>query len=457
MVHLLGSFWRNERGGIAVVTALAIPVLMGVTAASVEYGTLSNRRSELQLAADSGSMAGVNQFKLANTEDTTAIDTAIRVVKFQAGSGVPAGREIQVAAEVLNKHTAVHVTVTETVPLTFGHLLNMPETVLKVESTAKLTGTTRLCLLALDSIAIGAFNLESSARITATDCSLYSNSLSPAGIQAKDAAVASALMTCTAGGFVGFGASFIPAPLTGCPSLKDPLIGKAAPPIGSCIVLGAWADPKNARLDSKPAYGANVVSGAVSLDPGTYCGGLHLTEAALVTLRPGIYIMKDGPLVVDKKSSVTGENVGFYFSGTSGGMLFDTKSVISLTAPKAGDMAGLLFFEDRDTSKIAVLPLPLSGKGGAPKLLGLTTPLREYRIISESARTLLGTIYVPVGRLVIDSTTAVADLSAYTVIVARLINLYDGPNLMLNARYGSTDIPVPKGVGPSSGYTSLSN
>ena len=37
-----------------------------------------------------------------------------------------------------------------------------------------------------------------------------------------------------------------------------------------------------------------------------------------------------------------------------------------------------------------------------------------------------------------------------------MINLYDGPNLMLNARYGSTDIPVPTGVGPSSADTQLS-
>jgi hypothetical protein len=41
------------------------------------------------------------------------------------------------------------------------------------------------------------------------------------------------------------------------------------------------------------------------------------------------------------------------------------------------------------------------------------------------------------------------------VIIARTINLYDGPNLMLNARYGSTDVPVPAGVGPSSTDTQL--
>lgn len=85
------------------------------------------------------------------------------------------------------------------------------------------------------------------------------------------------------------------------------------------------------------------------------------------------------------------------------------------------------------------------------------TPLREYRIISDEARTLLGTIYLPAGRLIIDSKKPIADQSAYTVIVARVINLYDGPNLMLNARYASSDIPVPEGVGPSSSDTVISH
>ena len=90
-----------------------------------------------------------------------------------------------------------------------------------------------------------------------------------------------------------------------------------------------------------------------------------------------------------------------------------------------------------------------------PSLLGAVVGLREYRIISEQARNLLGTIYLPAGRLIIDSKKPIADQSAYTVIIARLVNLYDGPDLVLNARYGATDIPVPNGVGPSSADTLL--
>jgi hypothetical protein len=160
--------------------------------------------------------------------------------------------------------------------------------------------------------------------------------------------------------------------------------------------------------------------------------------------------------------SITGANVGFYFAGLQTGLLFDKTSFIDLTAPKDGDMAGLLFFEERTplaslTSSVTSLVrlLPLDGKGLAKPPPGGGLVAREYRIISDNARNLLGTIYLPIGRLVIDANKPIADMSAYTVIIARTINLYDGPNLMLNAQYGATDIPVPRGVGPSSADTQL--
>ena len=69
---------------------------------------------------------------------------------------------------------------------------------------------------------------------------------------------------------------------------------------------------------------------------------------------------------------------------------------------------------------------------------------------------MLGTIYLPAGRLVIDSQRPVADLSAYTVVVAQQINLYEGPNLYLNADYNRSSVPIPKGVGPISGRLIIS-
>ena len=95
-------------------------------------------------------------------------------------------------------------------------------------------------------------------------------------------------------------------------------------------------------------------------------------------------------------------------------------------------MAGLLFFEDRKLPKSQL-----------------------HQILSNNAQTLLGTIYLPQGRLFIGSSAPVASNSAYTVVVSRTIELSAGPTLVLNSNYSSTDVPVPPGVGPRNNRVTL--
>ena len=117
-----------------------------------------------------------------------------------------------------------------------------------------------------------------------------------------------------------------------------------------------------------PLLPRKIIGGTRTLDPGTYCGGLIVTNGANVTLREGTYIFNQGPLVVDKGSTLAGDYVGFYFNGDLATMKFDFDSIINLSAPKTGTMAGLLIYSD-------------------PKaILG-----NKFKIFSDNARRLLGT------------------------------------------------------------------
>ncbi|MGL5137706.1 MAG: hypothetical protein ACRC7G_08050, partial [Beijerinckiaceae bacterium] len=174
-------------------------------------------------------------------------------------------------------------------------------------------------------------------------------------------------------------------------------------------------------------------SGTVVLKPGVYCKGLKITKDAKVTLDPGVYIIKDGKLVVDHSASMVGVNVGFFLTGGNAQFEFKKDTTISLTAPKDGALAGLLFFEDRTTAKGS-----------------------KHAIESNNAHTLLGTVYLPQGYLHIDANAPISNKAAYTIIVAARIEMISGPELVLNANYGATDVPVPAGVGPVSGYAALS-
>ncbi|KMO13249.1 hypothetical protein SQ03_22235 [Methylobacterium platani JCM 14648] len=432
--------------------AVALPLLLGSVSAAVEYGRLLYRRAQLQTAADAGALVGANMLKLANSDDASVTSIARQAVDAQART--PADRRSTVTATVGDSRSSVSTVIEETVPSIMGKLLSLPSTTLIVRATAQLVGSVRLCLLALDPSAKGAFDLEKNAKVTAEGCTLYSNSTSPSGLQGKDSATARALSICSAGGFDGAKALFTPAPITDCTPIGDPLKDRPLPtPDLDCLVLSPNADPA-AKSQSRHT---NVVTATITLDPGTYCGGLHITETAIVALRPGTYIMKDGPLVVDKKASMSGQGVAFFFTGNKGGMLFDKDTTISLTAPTGGLMAGLLMAESRTVANPIPVPIDIDLTPPPPPPPGPAPPMRQYRIISDNARTMLGTIYLPAGRLIVDSSRPVADQSAYTVIVARQINLYEGPNLTLNANYGATSVPVPDGVGPKSGMAALRN
>ena len=94
-------------------------------------------------------------------------------------------------------------------------------------------------------------------------------------------------------------------------------------------------------------------------------------------------------------------------------MRFEPNTTISLTAPKSAEMAGILIAEDRKN--------PVG---------------QQFEIYSNNARTLLGTIYIPQGRLYVAANNPVSDQSAYTIIVARRFNLSEGPVMSLNTNYG---------------------
>ena len=427
------SFRKDCRAGTLVVFGIASPVLALGVAATVEYASLAARRTKLQTAADAAALAGAQQLRLSNSTDGS-VDGTVKAVVQGALPPQPDSR-MTIASLVGDKRSAVDVTIQEVVPSTLGKLMSLPTMQIGVTASAKISGTTKLCLLTLDASNDRALHLDKDSFLTATGCAVVSNSTDKKGLSADKNARVTASMICSAGGVEDKGAIFDPRPTTDCPAMADPLasIGRPSPALCRSI--------------------AQKVTGAVTLWPGTYCLGLTISGNAQATFMPGTYVFDNGPLIVTDTASLIGQNVALYFTGNAGGMRLDPDTTINLTAPRDGPYAGMLMLEDRSLG----IPIPLPpGPTGLPVLAPLgSPPMRQYRITSDNAPTLLGTIYLPAGRLIIDAKRPVSDRSAFTVIVARQLELNSGPNLYLNTDYGSTDIPVPDGVGPKTGAVAL--
>lgn len=455
--RVASTFHQDRDGTVTVIVALAATTLMGLVGGAIDYARLVSARSQIQQATDAGVMAGGNALKLVVSNTASVIGLTTQTIQDEIKDS--AKNPVTIQVDVASDKTSVTAVVEQTVHLSFGPFVGMSESKVSAKAKASVVGKMRLCMLALDPAAAGAFNLEKSAQVTAYDCALYSNSSNSGGMVGRNNSMARAQTICSAGGFKDDRANFTPNPQTNCPVIADPLADRPAPPVGSCLNLPNLMQTLDAMTGK--SKGKNPVPTNYTLSPGTYCGGLKITKDSVVTLRPGIYVMKDGPLIVDKKATLTGTGVAFYFTGDNAGLLFDKRTTISLSAPTTGVMAGLLMSEERTVmapTDPADLVDTLLGDviTPTPPPLAATKPMRIYRIISDNARNVLGTIYLPSGRLVIDASRPVADMSAYTVVVAQQINLYEGPNLVLNANYGNSSVPVPKGVGPVSGRLLLS-
>jgi hypothetical protein len=80
-----------------------------------------------------------------------------------------------------------------------------------------------------------------------------------------------------------------------------------------------------------------------------------------------------------------------------------------------------------------------------------------FKINSNNASNLLGTIYLPKANLEFGGTQPVAQNSAFTIVIAATLSLTAGPTMYLNTNYNGTDVPVPENVGPNGGAIALVN
>lgn len=410
-------FTRSRGGNFAVTAAIAAPALMGCCALALDFLNGWSAKESLQSAADGAALAAATELPLRSTSASTVQSIVQNYVHANVSSSLDV---TAIDSTILDNRAGVHVTVTAKVPSMFGAMFSRNGYLPHAESTARLAGGAPLCALTLEQNQPNALVLQNSARMTAPNCAVQSNSTSSQGMIAVDDSVMQATMICSAGGAVGHG-NYEPDAVTDCPAIPDPLANRPEPSSGGCDHLLTLS-----------------VIGTLTLHPGVYCGGLTILPGARATLSPGIYVMKNGPLLVMNNATLTGQNVGFYFVGDLSIMNLAAGSQIDITAPKDGPMAGFLFFANR-------------------VLLTGTLNLRHFVISSNSARNLLGTIYLRDAQLDINANQPIADRSAYTVLVARRINITAGPNVVLNTDYNGTDIPVPDGVGPRKPHAYLAD
>jgi Flp pilus assembly protein TadG len=408
LLHIL----KDQAGSALLLFAAVLPLVAGGAAAAVDFASVQNAKAHLQSIADSAALSGAKELHVYQRNTNTLAEGVRQRALAMVDTASIAAVDPSVDATV--DEAAATVTVTlgitpRTVLLgTLGYVDRVSAT-----AVAGAYGSARLCVLALDKTAGGAIHATRIATVDAAECAVQANAPEPDAIALDLASKIQARAICSGGGVVGGDSAFVPPPQTDCPAVDDPLADRTLPPVGACD------------------FRDMTILLPRTISPGHYCGGLTLGPTALVKALPGDYVISGGPLTLGAASSLTGENVSFRFVDEQSTFSFGIGSIVQLSAPTTGPMAGFLFYQDPGVAKE-----------------------ETFLIGSDLVTKLLGTIYLPSGTLLIDVIGLVAAGSAYTVVVADRIDVR-GAHLVINSDYGATDVPVPAGIGPDSGIVSL--
>ena len=279
---MIGKFWRNVSGNVAVSLAVMALPLLAAGGAAIDYTLQYNSRAALQDAVDAAALASVKELGLTSTKDENIESIAKNYVlaSLAAATGHnPDASDIAVKTTVSPSRKDVTVNVAYTWRPMVLHLLDSKVLPLRVKATASLAGDESICVIALDQSASGGLAMTGRSELHANDCAIYSNSTNKQGIGIVKGASMNSVSTYSAGGYAGPLDGYRPKPVTDSPGIADPLADRSPPSYSGC-------DQKN----------FSASKGEIKLQPGVYCGGISTTGKVTLSLQPGVYIVKDGPL-----------------------------------------------------------------------------------------------------------------------------------------------------------------
>ena len=405
-------FRRGCEGSIALKFALLGPAVLLLGVGAIDLLAVNAADTRLQAIADAGALAGAPSLALA-TDGSEARERAQAFVDAQMSDWAEAPT-YTATYEVIDRmgQRAIRVLLNGHRPSFFASMLPPGGWNFRAEAIASSVGLVPLCVLVTGDSGAKLLNVRDTSRMNAPACLVHSNRdiLVEGGL--IDAASVQAVTT--ASGMIS------PSPSTGAASIDDPFANldlDRAPQIG---LLCTAVELIN-RI--------KVSTGVHYVRAGRHCGGIEAYGDARVVLEAGEHFFLQGSLVVKETARLEGDDVALFFDSASK-FDFTDSALVALDGRKSGPYAGIV--------------------------MGSTRGNRQDFIISaDNVESLLGVLYVPNARLIVDGDADVARESAWTVIVAKEIQLKGSPSLFINANYDASNVPVPAGVGPRAGGARL--
>ncbi|HLE73984.1 MAG TPA: pilus assembly protein TadG-related protein [Anaerolineales bacterium] len=393
----------HESGQILVVVVFLLVALIGMVGLVADGGQLYSSRRHAQNAADNAALAGA--YAICNEADAVSAAQAVAVqngysdadpdvsvvVDNPPQSGAHAGQDGYVEVNINAQEQPGFIQVLYSGPWEVA-----ARAVAKCTQNSPAPLGQGNGLIVLNPTASGALSANGQPILSVIG-GIYVDSNHATAMTVGNASFSAsegiAIVGSSPGYTKGPQGSVSPPPVTGAPSLIDPLLTLADPtrPAGACI-------------------NSDTTSGEVrTINPGVYCR-ITVTSGGVLTMNPGLYYVEGGEVLVQSDGTVTGLGVLIY--STAGPITLIGGGSVNLTPPDSGDYKGLVIFTSRTNTSVIT-------------------------IIGGGATTVVGTLYSPAGTLSLaGSGCSDSSLSLDTQVIVNILQL--SGNACINIEYDSS-------------------
>ncbi len=175
LLRIIRQLRLDRRGNVAAAFLLSLPIMIGMTGLTVEYGNALVVRTVNQRTADAAAFAAAIAYN--TTASTTQMQSAASRIATLNGLSTASVVASVVTSPSNSARNAVQVQITQTVPLLLTKFFNGQSTLPVVVSSAaeiSTTTTASTCIVALDGTSTG-IQVSGGANIQAKTCGVNSN------------------------------------------------------------------------------------------------------------------------------------------------------------------------------------------------------------------------------------------------------------------------------------------
>lgn len=350
MLRRLRAAWSDQRGNVLILTALSMPILLGMSGLAFEGANWYQTKRDMQNAADTAAIA-------AATNGTTSYNSEALAVAaqygFQHGADNTTVAVSNSATCPAGGATCYSVTITKAVPLVFAKVIgysgnvtiggNSPAQSLSAMAVASGGTTPReYCILALASSGASQGIRSNGAPFTdLTGCSVMSNT---------DTVCNGHDLKATYGDAHGTSSGCGAKQTSGVPTVSDSYSGLASNiPSNSCSSYPqAPSKKKDPDLPS-----SNQLSGSYAWTGNvTFCGDVQLIGNVTLTGANAVIVIRNGKLDTNGYTikTASGASATIIFSGPENGTVYTRaptgSGTIDIAAPTTGNWKGVAIYQD---------------------------------------------------------------------------------------------------------------